>query len=266
MNSISNIKALIIDMDGVLWQDASPIGDLASIFAQIREHGLRFVLATNNATSTVDEFLDKFRKYQVELEPWQIITSSLATVKKLKDDFPERGIVFVIGENGIRRELTKNGFTVVTDAENTLPVIAVVVGFDREVTYAKLRRATLNIRANAAFYGTNPDKTFPTSMGLVPGAGAILAAIEVATDTKPVVVGKPFPYMMFTALERLGTKPEETLVIGDRLETDIVAGKAAGCKTALVLSGVTTQKEVELWKDKPNVIAENFSSLMEGLL
>ncbi len=262
MSSIKNIKALIIDMDGVLWQDTSPIGDLPSIFARIRDHGLRFVMATNNATNTVDEFLDKFQNFNVELEPWQIITSSLATVKKLKDDFPDGGVVYVVGENGIQQALAENGFKVVTDPANDAHVIAVVVGFDREVTYAKLRRATLHIRANAAFYGTNPDKTFPTSLGLVPGAGAILAAIEVATDTKPIVVGKPFPHMMYIALERLGTKPRETLVVGDRLETDIVAGKAARCKTALVLSGVTTQKQVDTWRDKPNVVAENLSSLI----
>ena len=102
MSSIKNIKALIIDMDGVIWQDTSPIGDLPSIFARIRERGLRFVMATNNATSTVEEFLEKFQNYKVELEPWQIITSSLATAIKLKDDFPEGGMVFVVGENGIQ--------------------------------------------------------------------------------------------------------------------------------------------------------------------
>jgi 4-nitrophenyl phosphatase len=265
MNSISNIKSLIIDMDGVLWRDTSPIGDLPSIFACIRERGLRFVMATNNSTSTVDEFLDKFRKYGVELEPWQIVTSSLAAVQKLAIDFPGSGTIFVVGENGLRKEMTKNGFTVITDPLDESPVIAVIVGFDREVTYAKLRRASLNIRAGAAFYGTNPDKTFPTPLGLIPGAGAILAAIEAATDAKPIVIGKPFPFLMHMSLERLGTKPEESLVVGDRLETDIVAGKAAKCKTALVLSGVTTQEQVDAWVDKPSMVAENLSALIEQL-
>lgn len=252
-------------MDGVLWRDTSPIGNLPSIFARIRERGLQFVIATNNATSTVDEFLEKFRNYRVELEPWQIITSSVATVQKLKKDYPDGGKIFVIGENGIRRVLKENGFVVITDPADDIPVMAVVVGFDRDVTYAKLRRATLHIRAKATFYGTNPDKTFPTSQGLVPGAGAILAAIEVATDTKPIIVGKPFPYLMFIALERLGRTPEETLVIGDRLETDIVAGKAAMCKTALVLSGVTTKEQLDKWEDKPILVAENLSTLIEKI-
>ncbi len=111
------------------------------------------------------------------------------------------------------------------------------------MTYQKLSRATLHIRAGAPFYGTNPDKTFPTPQGLVPGAGSILAAIEAATDVKPIIIGKPQPAMMYMALEKLGTLPEETLVVGDRLETDIAAGQAAGCKTALVLSGVSTKQQ-----------------------
>lgn len=254
-------------MDGVLWRDTSPIGDLPSIFARIRERGLLFVVATNNATRTVEELLGKFRRFGVELEPWQIVTSSQATAQKLNQDFPipYGEPIFVIGENGIQRELKEFGFSVITDPSDDTPVMAVVVGFDRGVTYAKLRRATIHIRNKAVFYGTNPDKTFPTSLGLVPGAGAILAAIEAATDTKPIVIGKPFPHMIFMALDRLNTKSKETLVVGDRLETDVVAGKAAGCKTCLLLSGVTTQAQLRTWDDKPSLVVENLGILIEDL-
>ena len=250
-------------MDGVLWRDNTPIGNLSDIFARIRELGLKVALATNNATKTVDEYLEKLSGFGVRLEPWQIITSALATTDRLAKQFPNRGPVFVIGGNGIQRALEECGFTPIIDPDDETTPVAVVGGIDRFVTYGKLRRATLLIRGGVPFYGTNPDKTFPTPQGLVPGAGAILAAIEAATDVKPVILGKPEPAMMYMALERLGVTPEETLVVGDRLETDIVAGQAAGCKTALVLSGVTTRQQAEAWQPAPDFIAYDLSTLHE---
>ncbi|MEW5828858.1 MAG: HAD-IIA family hydrolase [Chloroflexota bacterium] len=258
----SQLRALILDMDGVLWRDAAPIGDLPAVFDRIRSLGLKVALATNNATKTVGEYLEKFDGYGVTLEPWQIVTSSLATAETLSKHFPGGGPVFVVGENGIQRALEDFGFTAITDPQDETRPVAVVAGIDRFVSYQKLRRATLHIRAGAPFYGTNPDRTFPTPQGLVPGAGAILAAIEAATDVSPTVIGKPSPFMMKIALERLGTSPDETLVVGDRLETDIAAGQAAGCHTALVLSGVSTREQAQAWRPGMDFIAADLSSLV----
>jgi len=257
-----NIKALILDMDGVLWREDTPIGDLPTIFACIREHGLNVACATNNASRTVDEFLDKFASHGVTLEPWQIITSSLATAHKLEEAYPGGGTVFVVGENGIQRALEEKGFRIITDPEDDTAVDAVVAGIDWHLNYPKLRRATFHIRAGTAFYGTNPDKSFPTPQGLAPGAGSILAALEAASDVKPLVIGKPEPFMMRLALEKLKTQPEETLVVGDRLETDIAAGQAAGCKTALVLSGVTIREQADVWRPAPDFIFDELSAAL----
>ena len=261
--NLSYIKALILDMDGVLWRENTPIGDLPAIFARIRERGLKVALATNNATRTVDEYLQKLAGFGVTLEPWQIITSSLATADTLAKEFPDGGAVFVVGENGIQRTLEERGFRPIIDPQDETRVVAVVTGMDRSVSYQKLRRATLHIRAGVPFYGTNPDRTFPTPQGLAPGAGSILAAIESATDVKPIIIGKPQPAMMDMALEKLGTKPEESLVVGDRLETDIAAGQASGCKTALVLSGVSTREQAEAFRPAPDFIVKDLSSLIE---
>ena len=261
--TLSNIKALILDMDGVLWRDMLPIGELAAIFARIRDRNLKITIATNNSTKTVDEFIEILRAFGVELEPWQIITSSLATAHTLADQFSNGGPVFVIGENGILRTLEEYGFSTITDPADETRPIAVVVGFDRQFTYSKLRRATLHIRAGVPFWGTNPDKTFPTPQGLVPGAGSTQAAIQAATDVEPTIIGKPFPFIMQIALERLGTRPEETMVVGDRLETDVAAGQAAGCKTALVLSGVSTKEQAQTWQPAPTIIADDLSTLLE---
>ena len=260
---LPDIKALILDMDGVLWRDDTPIGDLPAIFNLIRERGLKVTLATNNASKTVDEYLAKFSSFGVTLESWQIVTSALATADGLAKQFQDGGPVFVIGGNGIQRALEENSFTLIIDPDDETRPVAVVCGLDRLVSYEKLRRATLHIRAGVSFYGTNPDRTFPTPQGLVPGAGAILAAIEAATDVKPIIIGKPAPTMMHMALERLATRPKETLVVGDRLETDIAAGQAAGCKTALVLSGVSTREQAEAWKPAPNFIIKDLSTLLD---
>lgn len=258
----STIKALILDMDGVLWRESAPIGNLEAIFTAISQKGLKVSLATNNATKTVSEYLDKLAGFGVTLKPEQIITSALATANVLEKEFPQGGPVFVIGENGIQRALEAAGFYPISDPQDEVQPVAVVAGFDRTLTYAKLRRATLYIRSGVPFYGTNPDRTFPTPQGLIPGAGATLAALEAATDTRPIIIGKPSPSMIYLALDRMSVSPQEALVVGDRPETDIAAGQAAGCRTALLLSGVTPRERAEAWRPAPDVIAEDLATLL----
>lgn len=256
------IRSLILDMDGVLWQDNQPIGNLPAIFSQIQAKGLKVILATNNATRSVNSYLEKLQSFGVTLTPAQILTSSLATAHFLQTHYPP-GKIFVIGEAGLKEALQNAGFSNQDSAhEKTL---AVVAGMDRALTYDKLRQATLLIRSGAAFIGTNPDRSFPTPDGQVPGAGAILAALEAATDTKPKIIGKPEPIIYQQAIERLGTTPAETLAVGDRLETDILGGQNTGCKTALVLSGVTTFAQAQTWNPPPDFIANNLTALLEQI-
>jgi ribonucleotide monophosphatase NagD (HAD superfamily) len=122
--------------------------------------------------------------------------------------------------------------------------------------------ATLLVRRGIPFYATNPDETFPTPRGEIPGAGAWISVITTATDIEPIYAGKTYPFMMGLSLEMLGSRKEETLVVGDRLETDIAAGQAIGCPTALVLSGVSTREQAEAWSPKIDMIANDLSSLV----
>lgn len=256
------ILGLIVDMDGVLWKENTPIGNLPSVFSRIKERGLKIVLATNNATSTPDEYLTKLQSHGVNLESWQIVTSADAIAHALLQRFPKGGPIFVVGENGVISALHEQGFTPITDPENETRPLAVVVGIDWSVTYRKLRRATLHIRSGSPFYGTNPDKTFPTPFGLVPGAGSILASIQAATDVEPVVVGKPAGFMLELAAQRMGLTKDQVLVVGDRLETDIAGGQAFGARTGLVLSGVSTYEQAKSWSPEPDIIAEDLTSLV----
>lgn len=257
----ANIKALILDMDGVIWKGDAPIGNLPEIFARIRERGLKFVFATNNGTKTPEEYQQKLADLGVDIEPWQVVTSAMGIAFMLSQKYPKGTKIFMIGEDGIRVALEEKGFEILS-VENAPEAKAVVMGIDRGINFEKVAEATLLVRAGIPFYTTNTDKTFPTLRGEIPGAGAWLSVITTATDVEPIVAGKPFPYLMELALEKLGTKKEDTLVIGDRLETDIAAGQNVGCPTALVLSGVSRKEQADQWLPQPDMIMDSLSVLV----
>jgi 4-nitrophenyl phosphatase len=262
MSIPENIKALILDMDGVVWRGDAPIGDLAATFQRIRERGLKFVFATNNSTKTSEQYVSKLQDFGVEVEPWQVVTSSQAAARAVAQSYPQGTKALVIGEAGLRLPLEQEGFEIVS-VENAPLAQVVVMGMDRGVNFEKLSEATLLIRKGVRFYATNMDKTFPTPRGQIPGAGAWVSVITTATNIEPIVAGKPFPFLMELSLEKLGTRKEETLVVGDRLETDIAAGQAVNCPTALVLSGVSTKEQAEKWTPKIDIVASDLATLID---
>src|SRR5215217_3303149 len=257
----SYIKALILDMDGVVWRGDAPIGDLAATFNRIRARGLKFVFATNNSTKTSEQYVAKLKGLGVEVEPWQVVTSSQAAARVVAQAFPRGTKALVIGEEGLRQPLEQEGFELVS-LENAPQAQVVVMGMDRSVSFEKLSEATLLIRNGVRFYATNTDKTFPTPRGEIPGAGAWVSVITTATNVEPIVAGKPFPFLMELSLERLSTLKEETLVVGDRLETDIAAGQRVGCPTALVLSGVSTKEQAAEWEPEIDIVADDLITLI----
>ncbi len=255
----SNIKALILDMDGVIWKGDAPIGDLPATFKRIHERGLKFVFATNNGTKTPEDYQEKLAELGVDVDPSQVITSALGVAFMLAQKHPRGTKVFMIGENGIRVALEEKGFEVL-GVEDAPKADVVVMGIDRGISFQKIAEATLLVRAGRPFYTTNTDRTFPTPRGEIPGSGSWLSVVTTATGIEPLVAGKPFPYLMELSLERLGTTKEETLVVGDRLETDIASGKAVGCPTAFVLSGVSKLEEAKDWN--PDIIADSLAALV----
>ena len=257
----NNIKALIIDMDGVVWKADSPIGDLEATFNRIRERGLKFVFATNNSTKTSEQYVERLAKFGVDVKPWQVITSSQAAAHAVAQKFPKGTKVFMIGEDGIQMALKEKGFEIVS-TENASSAEVFVMGIDRGINFDKVAEATLLVRNGIPFYATNTDKTFPTPRGEIPGSGAWISIITTATGVEPIIAGKPYPFLMDLSLEKLGTKRGETLVVGDRLETDIAAGQGAGLACALVLSGVSTQEEADAWAPRVNVIEKDLASLI----
>jgi len=240
MPSLSDIKHLIIDMDGVLYRGDQPMPRLCEFFAFLRERPIPFILATNNSTRTPQEYAEKLARMGVQISPDEIMHSGQAVARYLARSYPRETRVHVFGMPSLKQAMTDEGF-ILAD-EN---VRVVVASMDRNVTYEKLKRATLLIRGGARFIATNLDPTNPSEEGLIPGTGSMIAALATASETQPTSIGKPEPIMYQLALEQMGAQPETTAAIGDRVDTDILGGKRAGLITICVLSGSSDRAEAE---------------------
>jgi 4-nitrophenyl phosphatase len=257
---MKKIKSLIFDMDGVLWKDENPLVDLEHVFKTINDHKINYAFATNNSTKTPEEYHQKLLKLGIPNDPDQIITSSIVVLAQMLKKFPDGGPVFILGENGLVEPLLQAGFY-----HNEESVLAVVGGMDRQVNYDKFKKAILFLQKDVEFFFTNSDTTFPTPQGKIPGAGSILRTLEVGSGRNAIIAGKPKPAMFEKALEILNSSPENTLVIGDRLETDILGGLNAQCLTALVLSGISKKSEIDEKNIHPHLINNNIEELVEFL-
>ncbi len=263
MSRFASLRHLIIDMDGVLWRGDNPLPGLVEFFATLRRRGITFVLATNNATQTPEQYLAKLARMGVQAAREEILTSSQATAIYLTQHSANGARVYVIGEDGIRQALRESGFKLLdlyqVEAEY------VVVGMDRGLSWDKLATATLNIRAGAQFIGTNGDASLPTERGIIHGNGSILAALSTATGVTPTVIGKPEPIMYQQAMARLGGSASDTWALGDRLETDILGARRAGIPSILVLSGVATREELAACDYQPEVVLPSIVELTAEL-
>lgn len=255
------LRGLVLDMDGVLWRDEEAIGNLPQTFDTIRELGLSFVLATNNSSKSVDEYLAKLAGFGVFLEPKHILSSAMATLAYLKDEALEGAKVFVIGSDSLKKRFMDHGYEILSLDESQV-ANAVVVGLDKNLNYETLRYASQLIRNGARFIATNADATFPIPGGLIPGAGTIVKAVEVASGQTPIMIGKPERFMFEQALNRMGIQPDEAMAVGDRLETDILGAQNAGLLNALVLSGVTTLEEAKASSIRMDMISNNLWELL----
>jgi 4-nitrophenyl phosphatase len=271
MAQIDNVKGLIIDMDGVLWHGNNPIAGLVAFFSILRKIDLPFVLATNNASLTQQQYIDKLAKMGVTVVADEVLTSSMATASYLaKQQSQDKRRVFVIGEQGLREPLESHGFTLtdlyeVDGNDDMRGADLVVSGLDRMLTWDKLATATLNIKKGAAFYATNVDTTLPTELGDVMGNGGTIAALEASTGVKAFSIGKPEPILYQQALQSLGTTQAETVAIGDRLNTDILGAVNAGIRSILVLTGISGRQELSQVDYQPTWVMDDLVAITHVL-
>jgi 4-nitrophenyl phosphatase len=260
MLDFSQIKAVISDMDGVLWRGETALPGLHAFFELVAGRAIPFALATNNSMKSPADYVHKLAGFGLAVPEEAILNSGLVTMSYLRHHFPPGAGIHVFGGDGIRQLVRAAGFTLVDEG-----AVAVVVGLDFNLNYEKLKRAALLIRGGAQFVATNDDSTIPMPEGLAPGGGSMVAALRAATDRQPdAIMGKPHPPLFEAALDYLGSDPAHTLMIGDRMNTDIAGAARFGLKTALVLSGVATRAEAEASATPPDAIYADLGALVEA--
>jgi phosphoglycolate/pyridoxal phosphate phosphatase family enzyme len=257
----------VFDLDGVIYRGNQPAPCAAQTVAEIRKSGHLVFFLTNNSAKTRIQYAQKLAEMQIKASPEEIMTSAYATALYLKENGFDGATAFVIGEEGLFAELSPIGVAFAEPSEDCRADV-VVVGIDRSINYLKLKSAQQAILHGARFIATNRDATYPLENGRVePGAGSIVAAVEVASGVSPIVIGKPETYSLEKILGLTGSKPEETVVVGDRIDTDVAMGKTAGVKTVLTLTGVTSREDIlELPPHlMPNLVLENLCHLIQAL-
>ena len=257
-NTLTKYSAFLLDVDGVLLRDSVAIPGAKEALEELRKRG-RVVLLTNNSTRSRRETAQRLSSLGFAVSPDEVVTSSYVAARYLHERFgPCR--VWVIGEAGLAEELACAGHHLVDPDEAEW----IVAGMDRKLTYQKLALALRGLLKGARFLATNKDATFPTPGGLVPGAGAVVGAIEGMGFPPEQVVGKPSATSFRIALEAARTSPERALMVGDRLETDVLGAQRVGLDTALVLSGVSRPEDVERLGIRPTWMAQDLLALAQG--
>jgi NagD protein len=244
------IRAFIIDMDGVIYHGDRLLRGAAELVRWLRERDKRFLFLTNSSERSPAELSQKLSRLGIEVEAEHFYTSALATAGFLAAQRPG-GSAYVIGEPGLTNALYDAGYSM-----NNVNPDYVVVGEGRNYGLEAIERAVRLVIGGARLIGTNPDLSGPSESGLVPACGALVAPIELTTGKKAYFVGKPNPLMMRHALRRLGATREETAILGDRMDTDIIAGIEADIETILVLSGVTSREEIGRFSYAPRHVIE----------
>jgi len=258
------VRFVISDMDGVLYRGKELIPGAASFVSRLQTRGIPFLFLTNASEPTAADLSEKLASLGIpDLPPERFFTSGMASASFVASQQPG-ATVYVVGGDGLRHELTLAGLTVVDATilkRNNHPDY-VVVGKTVDFDFRMMKEALTALGRGARFVGTNPDLVDPVEDGLEPACGAILAGIERASGKRPYIVGKPNALMMQLALRRLHAHPEDTLMVGDRMDTDIVAGLEAGMSTCLVLSGVSTRDQVSDFPYRPDLVVENAGEIV----
>ena len=253
----SKITTWLTDMDGVLVHEGKALDGAAELIKQWQDAGTPFLVLTNNSMYTPRDLSARLRAGGLDVPEDRIWTSALATADFLKSQNP-RGTAYVIGESGLTQALHEVGY-VQTDTNPDY----VVLGETRNFSFENLTKAIRLINAGARFIATNPDATGPSAEGVLPATGAVAALITKATGKDPYIVGKPNPMMFRSAMRKIGAHSQSTGMIGDRMDTDVVAGIEAGLHTILVLTGISDEAEIQKYPFRPTEILMSVADLVK---
>jgi NagD protein len=238
----------LIDMDGVLISGQSPIPGAAEFIERLHSKGIKFLVLTNNSAYTPMDLAHRLQRMGINIDKSEIFTSAMATARFLHTQKPN-GEAYLVGETGLMVAMHEIGY-IQTDINPDF----VVLGETSNYNFESITKAVRLVAAGARFIATNPDATGPTDRGIEPACGAMAALIQTATNRAPFFIGKPNPFMMRAALNYLGVHSEDTFMIGDRMDTDMIAGIQTGLGTCLVLTGVTSRDMLDRFPYRPQQI------------
>lgn len=259
MQALESIESFLLDMDGTIYLGANPIPGAPEFVDFLRESGRRFLFFTNNSSSNAHRYAEKLTAMGIPAKPSEILTSGEATIRYLLSETPHRR-VYAVGTPSFEAEIDASELKRTdTDPE------AVILAFDRTLTYAKLERACLLLREGIPYYATNPDKVCPTEYGYIPDCGSMAALLHEATGCMPQFIGKPHPTMVRMALNKLDAAPGSTAMIGDRLYTDMQMAYNAGIGSILVLSGETRESDLASLARQPDFVFPSVHELHYAL-
>ena len=263
MFDIKQIKLFLFDMDGTIYLGDRLFEPTISLLNTIKEQGKRYLFMTNNSSKSVEAYVEKLAKLGITASKEDFMTSSQATAYFLKKNYADK-LIYVSGTESFKKELRESGLNITDKRQEGIGCI--VCGFDTELTFKKLEDLSiLLIDKDLPYYAANLDLVCPTEYGYVPDCGSVSEMLYNATGRRPIGIGKPSPLMVELARDKWGTAKEETMVIGDRLYTDIACGKNAEIPTVLVLSGETDMAMAEASPHKADIILEDIGVLLEQL-
>jgi NagD protein len=257
MENVRPIETWLTDMDGVLVYEEEPIPGASEFIEALKKSGKQFLVLTNNSIFTPRDLRARLLRSGIDVPESAIWTSALATADFLSDQRPD-GTAYVVGEAGLTNALHDIGY-VMTDRDPDY----VVLGETRTYSFEAITRAIRLIAGGSRFIATNPDVSGPSPQGLLPATGSVAALISTATGRQPYFVGKPNPLMMRSALNRLEAHSETTVMIGDRMDTDIISGLEAGLRTVLVTTGSTQPHQIETFPYRPTRVIDSIADLVE---
>lgn len=256
-------KLFLLDMDGTIYLGDTLFDGTLDFLEYVRDIGGRYIFLTNNSSKSVDKYVKKLASLGIEATGDDFLTSTQATVLYLKKNYGDKTI-YALGTESFKEQLRDSGLNIVDKRCDGIRCL--VMGFDTELTFAKLEDACILLGdMDVDYIATNPDLVCPTEYGYVPDCGSVSIMLYNATKRRPIYIGKPEPTMVNLAIEKTGFDRDETIVIGDRIYTDIACGLNARISTALVLSGETTQQDVEISEQKPEFIFKNIREIYNEL-
>jgi NagD protein len=252
----SHLRNFLIDMDGVLLSGDAVVPGAPEFIARLAAKGAGFLVLTNNSLFTTRDLRARLLRVGLDIPEASIYTSAMATARFLHSQRPH-GSAYVLGESGLTTALHDIGYTLVDSNPDY-----VVVGETHSYSFERITRAVQLVSAGARFIATNPDVAGPGAGGMVPATGAVAALISTATHRRPYFIGKPNPLMMRTALNAIDAHSEQSAMIGDNMETDIIAGVESGMETILVLSGITARSSINLFPYRPTHVVNSVADIV----